>query len=75
MTTTTQIAQNQLILTFDNTAMMSTVKKMLSFIQGVTITTPRKKKLNGIDRALLDIKEGRVHKAESLDDLFNQLDA
>lgn len=75
MTTTTQIAQNQLILTFDNTAMMSTVKKMLSFMQGVTITTPRKKKLNGIDRALLDIKEGRVHKAESLDDLFNQLDA
>lgn len=75
MTTTTQIAQNQLILTFDNTAMMSTVKKMLSFMQGVTITTPRKKKLNGVDRALLDIKEGRVHKAESLDDLFNQLDA
>lgn len=75
MTTTTQIAQNQLILTFDNTAMMSTVKKMLSFMQGVTITTPRKKKLNGIDRALLDIKEGRVYKAESLDDLFNQLDA
>lgn len=47
----------------------------ITFMQGVTITTPRKKKLSGIDRALLDIKEGRVHKAESLDDLFNQLDA
>ena len=73
MPTSTQITQNQLILTFDNTAMMSTVKKMLSFMQGVTITTPRKKKLNGVDRALLDIKEGRVYKAESVDDMFKQI--
>lgn len=47
----------------------------ITFMQGVTITTPRKKELNAVDQALLDIKEGRVHKAESLDDLFNQLDA
>ncbi|MDO4211946.1 MAG: hypothetical protein Q4D23_09590 [Bacteroidales bacterium] len=75
MPTTTQIAQNQLILTFENASIMSAVKKMLSFMQGVTVTTPRKKKLNGVDQALLDIKEGRVYHAESLDDLFNQLDA
>ena len=73
MATSTQIAPNQLILTFDNNAIMSTVKKMLSLIQGVTITVPRKKKLNGIDRALLDIKEGRVYKAESVDDMFKQI--
>lgn len=73
MPTTTQIAQNQLILTFENTSLMRTVKKMLSFMQGVTITTPRKKKLNRVDQALLDIKEGRVYKAESLEDLIKQL--
>lgn len=75
MPTTTQIAQNQLILTFENASIMSAVKKMLSFMQGVTVTTPRKKKLNAVDQALLDIKEGRVYHAESLDDLFKQLDA
>lgn len=73
MATSTQIAPNQLIVTFDNIGIMNTVKKMLSLIQGVTVTVPRKKKLNGIDRALLDIKEGRVYKAESLDDLIKQL--
>ena len=75
MPTSTQITQNQLILTFEDTSVMRTVKKMLSFMQGVSITTPRKKKLNGVDQALLDIKEGRVYRAESLEDLFNQLDA
>lgn len=73
MATSTQIAPNQLIVTFDNIGIMNTVKKMLSLIQGVTVTVPRKKKLNGIDRALLDIKEGRVYKAESVDDLIKQL--
>lgn len=73
MATSTQIAPNQLIVTFDNNGIMNTVKKMLSLIQGVTVTVPRKKKLNGIDRALLDIKEGRVYKAESVDDMFKQI--
>ena len=73
MATSTQIAPNQLIVTFDNIGIMNTVKKMLSLIQGVTVTVPRKKKLNGIDRALLDIKEGRVYKAESVDDMFKQI--
>ncbi|MDD3859814.1 MAG: hypothetical protein PHW83_06415 [Bacteroidales bacterium] len=32
-----------------------------------------KKKTTGIDEALLDIKEGRVHKAKNTDDMFKKI--
>ena len=45
--------------------------RTLSKKMGWTIKRQRK---NGIDRALDDIKAGRVYEARSVDDLFEQLE-
>ena len=37
------------------------------------ITMPRKKRMCGLDRALKDVEEGRVYRAESVEDMFKQI--
>lgn len=74
MITASQLESNQMIITFEDMDMMPKFKKMISALLGTkAITMPRKKKLNGIDQALLDIKEGRVYHAESVEDMFKQI--
>ena len=45
--------------------------RTLSKKMGWTIKRPRK---SGIDRALDDVKAGRVYEAKNVDDLFEQLE-
>ena len=65
---------NQMIITFDDVSIMQQVKKTLSLVRGVkSISMPRKKRMCGLDRALKDVEEGRVYRAESVDDMFKQI--
>lgn len=74
MITASQLESNQMVITFEDMEMMPKFKKMISALLGAkAITMPRKKKLNAVDQALLDIKEGRVYKAESTEDMFKQI--
>ena len=55
---------------------MVSLKKILASIDGVTIVSQKKlqnKKKKGIDEALDDIREGRVYKADSVEDMFKQI--
>ena len=49
------------------------LKKILNAIEGVSIAKPSKKKKCGLDEALDDVKAGRVHCADSVDDMFKQI--
>ena len=64
----------QLILQFEDTRVMNRLIKVIELMKGVSIvnviSTPKK---SGLDAALDDVKEGRVYKAESTDDLFKQI--
>ena len=65
---------NQMIVTFDDVSVMQQVKKTLALIKGVkSISMPRKKRMCGLDRALKDVEEGRVYRAESVEDMFKQI--
>ena len=61
----------QLILQFEDTRVMNRLIKVIELMKGVSIvnviSTPKK---SGLDAALEDVKEGRVYKAKSTDDLF-----
>ncbi len=74
-TTAQQALPNQIIVTFDDVSMMPQVKKAIALMKGVkSIKMPsRKKRMTGIEEAMLDVKEGRVYHAESVDDLFKQI--
>ncbi|MCQ2093763.1 MAG: hypothetical protein MJY81_02055 [Bacteroidaceae bacterium] len=76
MATTSAIKpeMNQMIVTFDDVSVMQQVKKTLALVKGVrSITMPRKKRVCGLDLALKDVEEGRVHRAESVEDMFKQI--
>ena len=64
----------QLILQFENANVMNRLIKVIGLMKGVSIVeiipTPKKSRL---DAALDDVKEGRVYKAKSTDDLFQQI--
>ncbi len=65
----------QLVLTITDPNEASLIKKLLSKFDSVTITKPTRKRKTGLDEALEDVKAGRVYHAESVDDLFNQLNS
>lgn len=72
--TTIRPAANQMIVTFDDISVMQQVKKTLTLVRGVkSVSMPRKKRMCGLDRALKDVEEGRVYRAESVDDMFKQI--
>lgn len=62
----------QIILNIENQAIVPHLKKILSSIEGVTIAKTKRKRTE-IDEAYQDIKEGRVHKASSVDELFKDV--
>lgn len=73
-TSAIQPQANQMIVTFDDVSVMKQVKKTLALIKGVkSVTMPRKKRMCGLDRALKDVEEGRVYRAESVEDMFKQI--
>lgn len=73
-TSAIQPEMNQMIVTFDDVSVMQQVKKTLALVKGVrSITMPRKKRVCGLDLALKDVEEGRVHRAESVEDMFKQI--
>lgn len=73
-TTVIQPEQNQIIVTFDDVSIMQQVKQTIALIKGVkSVTMPRKKRMCGLDRALKDVEEGRVYRAESVEDMFKQI--
>lgn len=64
----------QLTLTITDPKEATLIKKLLSKFDSVTISKPARKRKTGLDEALDDVKAGRVFHADSVDDLFYQLE-
>ncbi len=63
----------QLILTIDDPAEASLIKKLLAKFDSVTISRPSRKRKTGIDEALKDVKAGRVTHYDSVEDFFKEM--
>lgn len=61
-------------LAFENPTIKESLKKVIGYMKGVSIVNeaPARKK-SGLDKALEDIKAGRVYEADSVDDMFKQI--
>lgn len=64
----------QLTINIENKSILPHLKKILNALDGVSIANQTKKKKNGLDEALDDIKAGRVKRFESMEELFKDLD-
>lgn len=63
----------QLTINIEDKSILPHLKKILNAIEGVSIAKPSRKKKCGLDEALDDVKGGRVHRYESVDDMFRQV--
>ena len=63
----------QLTINIEDKSILPHHKKILNAIDGVSIAKPSKRKKCGLDEALDDVKAGRVHRADSIDDMFKQV--
>jgi len=65
----------QFTLTINDPKDVSLIKKLLAKFDGVTLKKTVCKRKTGLDEALEDVAAGRVFHAESVDDLFRQLNS
>lgn len=63
----------QLTLIFENASVKNRLLKVLELMNGVTVVKPKREQKKGLDKALDDVKAGRVYKAKDVDDLFKQI--
>lgn len=65
----------QLTLKITDPKEASLIMKLLKKFDSVTISRPPRKRKTGLDEALEDVAAGRVYHADSVEDLFNQLNS
>ncbi len=62
----------QLTVSIEDSSMLEQIRQAISLIRGVRSVSLKKQPKTGMDRAINDIKEGRVYEAQSVEDLLNQ---
>ena len=64
----------QLTINIEDKSILPHLKKILNAIEGVSIAKSEKKKHKcGLDEAFDDIRAGRIHHAENVDDVFKRV--
>lgn len=63
----------QITINIEDKSILPHLKKILNAIEGVSIAKTSSKKKCGLEEALDDVKAGRVHHYESVDDMFKSL--
>ena len=62
----------QLILNIEDKSILPSLRKILSKLEGVTICKQKTRK-TGLEKAIEDVKEGRIITYNSKEELFNDL--
>ena len=65
----------QLTVSVEDVSMLDQIRQAISLLRGVTSVTLRRQAKTGMDRAIDDIKNGRVYEADSVEDLIKQCKA
>ena len=64
----------EITIRVENNSILPSLRKILNSIEGVSIArSARKKHKSGLEEALDDVKNGRVYRAEGVDDLFQKI--
>lgn len=65
----------QLTVSVEDVSMLDQIRQAISMLRGVTSVTLKRQAKTGMDRAIEDIKNGRVYEADSVEDLIKQCKA
>lgn len=59
-------------VSIEDASMLDQIRQAISLLRGVTSVTLKRQTKTGMDRAIDDIKNGRVYEASSVEDLIKQ---
>ncbi len=62
----------QLTVSVEDVSMLDKIRQAISMLRGVASVTLKRQAKTGMDRAIDDIKNGRVYEADSVEDLIKQ---
>ena len=62
----------QLTVSIEDVSMLDQIRQAISLLRGVTSVTLKRQAKTGMERAIDDIKHGRVYEASSVEDLIKQ---
>ena len=65
----------QLTVSIEDVSMLEQIKQAISMLRGVVSVTQKRQPKTGMERAVDDIRQGRVYEASSVEDLINQCKA
>ena len=65
----------QLTVSVEDVLMLDKIRQAISMLRGVASVTLKRQAKTGMDRAIDDIKNGRVYEADSVEDLIKQCKA
>ena len=65
----------QLTVSIQDISMLNQIRQAISLLRGVTSVTMKRQTKTGMDRAIEDIKKGRVYEADSVENLIKQCKA
>lgn len=65
----------QLTVSVEDASMLDQIRQAISLLRGVASVTLKRQAKTGMDRAIDDIKNGRVYEASSVEDLIKQCKA
>jgi hypothetical protein len=65
----------QLTVSVEDVSMLDQIRQAISLLRGVTSVSLKRQAKTGMDRAIDDIKNGRVYEADSVEDLIKQCKA
>ena len=60
----------ELLIEVENESILSSLRKVLSSMDGVKVKRASRRKKTGLELALEDVKEGRVTEWNSVDEMF-----
>ncbi len=65
----------QLTVSVEDVSMLDQIRQAISMLRGVASVTLKRQAKTGMDRAIDDIKNGRIYEADSVEDLIKQCKA
>jgi len=65
----------QLTVSVEDVSMLDQIRQAISMLRGVASVTLKRQTKTGMDRAIDDIKNGRVYEADSVENLIKQCKA
>ena len=66
---------SELVVQVDDVSILPDVEKAISMLRGVVSVSLKRTKKSGLEKAIEEVKAGKLYEADSVDDLMKQLNS